>query len=243
MKYSKEVEQAIKDSKNFALEINSKSIRPEHLFFALIKDEGSYAYRLLRDMNLNIDAIKKTLQDWSIHLQHQLGSFKPNGNFTIPLDLETEKIIKYSENFATKINSNEVNTEHVFYSILENNNNIVTELFSKSKETFKILKSRLSNKEEDNNYDMEDDTLKEKGSNKSLIAQFGTDLTKLAKEGALDPVVGRKNEIKRISQILSRRKKNNPVLVGEPGCVDADTIIIIRKISEDCVHEIIEINY
>ena len=98
--------------------------------------------------------------------------------------------------------------------------------------------------EETLDYDMEEP--KEKGNKNSktkLIDQFGTDLTKLAREGGLDPVVGRKSEIKRITQILSRRKKNNPVLVGEPGCVDGETIITIRKISTDGFHKTIEIDY
>ena len=224
MKYSKETEKAIKESKDIAIEFDSKTIRPEHLFLSLISDEDSKTYNLLREMNLNIDAIKKTLEDWSKALQSQIGLFKTKSS-VISLDLETNNILKNSIIFANEMEAKEVGTEHVFYSILNNSNNLVTELFSKSPETLRNLKLRLKNENTEtfNEYDMneEQDASKDEKSNKNsktkLIDQFGTDLTKLAKEGNLDPVVGRKNEIKRISQILSRRKKNNPVLVGEPG--------------------------
>jgi len=237
MNYSKEVVDAIKDSKVIAIEIKSKSIRPEHLFLALIKDEGSEAYQILHDMNLNIDAIVRTLKDFSLTLQSQIGEVKLRSNAVIPLDMETEKILKNALIFANDMGSNEVSVEHVFYAILENEQNLVTDLFKKSPSTFKNLKSRLKHddessiedSEEYDEYDInkdysdemnESDSSKDKvnkNSKTKLIDQFGTDLTKLAKDGKLDPVVGRKDEIKRISQILSRRKKNNPVLVGEPG--------------------------
>jgi ATP-dependent Clp protease ATP-binding subunit ClpA len=77
----------------------------------------------------------------------------------------------------------------------------------------------------------------------SMLVQFSTEITKLAKEGLLDPVIGREKEIERIAQILSRRNKNNPVLVGEPGCVDGETIITIQKISDDTTHENVEIDF
>ena len=221
MKYSKEVERAIKKSKAISLEIKSNSIRPEHLFLALISDEESEAYRVLHDLDLNIDAIHKTLKDWSIAFQEQFGHSK---NSAISLDIETDKILKEAVIFATKQGAEEVDSCHVVYSILENESNLVTQLFLKSKDMYTKLKLRLKNEDVPDNFDDDIDEPHQdqgeksgKNSKAKLIEQFGTDLTKLAKEGSLDPVVGRKNEIKRISQILSRRKKNNPVLVGEPG--------------------------
>jgi ATP-dependent Clp protease ATP-binding subunit ClpA len=72
-----------------------------------------------------------------------------------------------------------------------------------------------------------------------VLDTYSRDLTKMAEEGKLDTIVGRKKEIERVSQILSRRKKNNPILIGEPGCVDGETLITIRKISEKGNHNII----
>jgi ATP-dependent Clp protease ATP-binding subunit ClpA len=222
MKYTKDVEKAIKKSKEIAIEIKSKSIRPEHLFLALIDNEKSNAYMILHEMNLNISAIKDTLKEWSSSIQSKIGfSIKTD---KIVLDIETDKIINKAATFAEEIGDLEVDSQHVFFSILQDQKNIVTELFSKSPETYKKLKSKIKNSDddfnEDNDIDMEPNEREQKAkskNSKSLIEQFGTDLTKMAKEGKLDPVVGRKPEIKRISQILSRRKKNNPVLIGEPG--------------------------
>jgi len=225
MKYTKEVELSIKNSKQIAISIKSNMIRPEHLFLSMIYDESSDVYQFLRDMNLNIEAISKTLVDWSTVYQQNLGEVKLRSNSVIQIDSETKKILDSSIVFATEMGDSEVNLLHVFYSILDNTNNLVTELFNKTPKIYKNIKLRLKNEDEEiynddnlDNSDMEEDSkVNNKSSKLKLIEQFGTDITKLAKEGALDPVVGRKDEIKRISQILSRRKKNNPVLVGEPG--------------------------
>lgn len=74
-----------------------------------------------------------------------------------------------------------------------------------------------------------------------VLDNYSRDLTKMAEEGKLDPIVGREKEIERVSQILSRRKKNNPILIGEPGCVTSETLITIKKISDEDGHEIIHI--
>jgi ATP-dependent Clp protease ATP-binding subunit ClpC len=95
--------------------------------------------------------------------------------------------------------------------------------------------------------DDEDDGEKYKGAKKQpdpksktpVLDSFSRDLTKLADEGKIDPIIGREKEIERVSQILSRRKKNSPLLVGEPGCVDGQTLITVRKISDSGNHNII----
>jgi ATP-dependent Clp protease ATP-binding subunit ClpC len=72
-----------------------------------------------------------------------------------------------------------------------------------------------------------------------ILDSFSRDLTRMAEENKIDPIVGRENEIERVSQILSRRKKNNPILIGEPGCVDGETLITVRKISDLGNHDIV----
>ena len=146
MKYTKDVEKAIKKSKEIAVEIKSKTIRPEHLFLALIENENSNAYQILHDLNLNIEAIKQTVKDWSLSLQSRVMLKKEDSK--ILLDIETDKILKASDKFAQEIGDTEVDSQHVFYSILENTNNIVTELFNKSPETYKILKAKIRNDED-----------------------------------------------------------------------------------------------
>lgn len=219
MNYSEEVLLAIKRGKQIATEIKSNTIRPEHLFLALIEDDQGSCYNILQDLNLNIDAIKTTMMDWSYAKQIRDGLY--NGRGEIKLEKETDKILNKAMEIAKNMQSNQVENIHVMYSILENNHNLVFDLFNKTPQIYKKLISKLRNEDEpfddDDMEEQEKQTPSNKNTKTKLIDQFGIDLTQLAKNGELDPVVGRKNEIKRISQILSRRKKNNPVLIGEPG--------------------------
>jgi ATP-dependent Clp protease ATP-binding subunit ClpC len=97
--------------------------------------------------------------------------------------------------------------------------------------------------------DDEQDSEKYKGSRKQsdpksktpVLDSFSRDITKLAEEGKIDPIVGREKEILRVSQILARKKKNNPILIGEPGCVHEDTLITVRKLSEISTHKVVVI--
>ena len=241
MKYSNDVEIALKESKKIAIGLGSKAIRPEHLFIAFISDKESNVFNFLREMNLNVEAIKSTLMDMSKAYQTEVGFVKLRSNSSVYLDISTEKILNSSYDLVSVEKLDEVTVDIITYFILKEDN-LVSELFGKSPKIFNELKDRFNVKNEskdgeDDDYDEDYDDFKDiekefkyndmamkdndssdkSGKKTKLIEQFGTDLTKLAREGKLDPVVGRKNEIKRISQILSRRKKNNPVLVGEPG--------------------------
>jgi ATP-dependent Clp protease ATP-binding subunit ClpC len=104
------------------------------------------------------------------------------------------------------------------------------------------VKNSVSDDDDDDN-DSRSSSKKssDKSSKTPVLDTFSRDLTKNAQEGKLDPIIGREKEIERVSQILSRRKKNNPILIGEPGCVDRNTLITVRKISDDYGHEIINI--
>lgn len=107
---------------------------------------------------------------------------------------------------------------------------------AENKEYFEIKNSLQDDEDEI------DDSFKKKNNSTSktpVLDSYSRDLTKLAEESKLDPIVGRGKEIERVSQILSRRKKNNPILIGEPGCVDGETIITVRKVSDDKSHNIV----
>lgn len=95
--------------------------------------------------------------------------------------------------------------------------------------------------------DEDDDEFQPRKQNKNtnsktpILDSFSRDLTRMAEENKIDPIVGRENEIERVSQILSRRKKNNPILIGEPGCVDGETLITVRKVSDLGNHDIVSV--
>jgi ATP-dependent Clp protease ATP-binding subunit ClpC len=116
---------------------------------------------------------------------------------------------------------------------------------SKEAEHFKKnynFKNSIEDDDDDESYSKQNKGKSQVSNSKTpILDSFSRDLTKMAQDGKLDPIVGRGKEIERVSQILSRRKKNNPILIGEPGCVDGDTLITIRKISDEMGHEIINI--
>lgn len=103
---------------------------------------------------------------------------------------------------------------------------------------FNEIRSSLDESDKDD-YEMGGASSKKNKSDTPVLDNYSRDLSKLAEDGALDPIIGREKEINRVCQILSRRKKNNPILLGEPGCVDSETIITIRKKSDDTTHKII----
>lgn len=103
---------------------------------------------------------------------------------------------------------------------------------------FQDIKASLGDADKDD-YESSIPPKKDSKSDTPILDNFSRDITKLAEEGALDPIIGRENEINRVCQILARRKKNNPVLLGEPGCVNENTIITVRKISNVNKHNIV----
>ena len=224
MNFNKDVDRVINNSKTIALEYKSSEIEPEHLFLALIDDENFRAYQVLQEIEIRIPKIKKTIQETLImknQIEHiQLKDRKDK----IQLSQEVTKILENCVNIIDEMNVKYVDTDVVLLSLLNTKNNILNDMFSKINEG-EILKK--IHKKVTGNMDWEENDesttpnheaiTKSKNKKAKLIEQFGDDITKKAKDGDLDPVVGRKIEIKRISQILSRRKKNNPILIGEPG--------------------------
>jgi len=104
---------------------------------------------------------------------------------------------------------------------------------------FNEVRSSLDDPDKDD-YEMGGGSPSKKSkSDTPILDTYSRDLTKLAEDDVLDPIIGRENEINRVCQILARRKKNNPVLLGEPGCVDAETIITVRKKSDNNTHNIV----
>lgn len=227
MNFNKDVDRVIRNSKTIALEYKSSEIEPEHLFLALIGDENFRAYQVLEEIDIRIPTIRKTIQD-SLVMRNQIEHVQlKDRKDKIQLSQEVTQILENCAVIISEMDVTDVDTDVVLLSLLNTKNNILNDMFSKidEGEIIKKLHEKVTGVSNEAYSDDDDDfgasskdTSKTKSNKKpKLIEQFGDDITKKAKEGALDPVVGRKVEIKRISQILSRRKKNNPVLIGEPG--------------------------
>ena len=235
--FSPRVNDVISFSREEALRLGHDYIGAEHLLLGLIREgEGTAIKTLvsfgvdLIDLRSEIEKIAKPTSVMSVSL----------GN--IPLLKQAEKILKMMYLEAKVMKSRKIGTEHLLLSILKNNDNIAAKVLENFNMDYDTAKNSFSAEDDfDNLPDIEanfpdsgEGTSEEGGefsggrgpsakkgsaskSKTPVLDNFGRDLTKFAEDGELDPVVGRQDEIERVSQILSRRKKNNPILIGEPG--------------------------
>lgn len=233
--FSQRVSDVILYSKEEANRLKNGYIGPEHLLLGLIRDGEGKAVEVLSKLNINLATIKQNIE--SILRACQDDMLLPNAD--IPLSNETAKILKMCILEARLLKNNIADTEHVLLAILKDENNVAKSVLEQNNIDYtKVLEqlslqpdisSGLGYTEEDDDDDEEEirksrsegklpTTAPKKPANDTpVLDNFGVDMTKAAEEGKLDPVVGREREIERLAQILSRRKKNNPVLIGEPG--------------------------
>lgn len=228
MNFNKDVDNVIKNSKTIALQYKSAEIEPEHLFLSLIGDENFSAYQALEELNIRISTIRETIQDSLVVKGKVNGVQLVDRKNKVQLSQEVTIILENCVNISSDMDVVSIDTDVVLLSLLNTENNILNTMFSKIDKgsVIKKLYEKVTGVSDSIDWDDSDSdsdvphiekSTKSKNKKIKLIEQFGDDITKKAKDGSLDPVVGRKIEIKRISQILSRRKKNNPVLIGEPG--------------------------
>jgi len=240
-KFSQRVKDVLTFSREEAVRLGNNYIGLEHLFLGIIREGEGMATKMLQYFAVDLKSIKKELED-AIKTPVSLAGSAEN----IPLVKQAEKALKITYLEAKVFNSELIGTEHLLLAILKDQNNIVTSKLKKRGVSYEIIKNELDEiikdnltlrekkkPEENKNIksefpgDIEDSSKghgasrpAKKAESKSktpVLDNFGIDLTKAAKEDRLDPIVGRKNELERIAQILSRRKKNNPILIGEPG--------------------------
>jgi ATP-dependent Clp protease ATP-binding subunit ClpC len=206
-------------------------VKIEHVMISIINNYDNIAIRILEDMGIDVDLLHKKIE-------RKLVKKKPNNleNFTmdIPLNELTEEIIKNAEIECDLLKDKYLDIPHIVLSILSKKNNVNT-ILKTMKVTYKeyqkeVKKHIVQNAIEPMDND-EDAFKKNKKNTKNgktnatpILDNFSTDLTKRASEGKIDPVIGRDETIQRVAQILARKKKNNPVLIGDPG-VGKTTIV------------------
>jgi len=175
----------------------------------LIRQQESDAIRVLESLDVDIYKLRLAIED-AVKEKVSHPNYTP-GN--IPLTKQAEKVLRITMLEAKLLNSQEIDTEHLMLSILKNKENIAAQILRQFEIDYELFKTELE-------FMHRPSAKGSKGNSKSktpVLDNFGRDITKLADEGRLDPIVGREVEIERVSQILSRRKKNNPILIGEPG--------------------------
>ena len=237
--FSPRVKDVITYSKEEALRLGHDFIGTEHLMLGILRDGNGKAITILNNLSIDLDHLRRKVEILSPANPNVIVS---NDKKNLHLTRQAERALKTTFLEAKVFQSNSISTAHLLLCILRNENDPTTKLLNKLKIDYDVAKEQYLNmipsdenfienlpKNESFNEDSgQDDSLKESSfnnpANKSnkksktpVLDNFGRDLTEMAEEGKLDPVVGREKEIERVSQILSRRKKNNPLLIGEPG--------------------------
>ena len=215
------------------IRLGDKSIGIEHLFLGILREGGGTAINILKGLGIDPKDLRVIIENNMTKRDSRVNIDKDSIDFK----KQTERILKKSIMEQKNLGEDEIKTIHVLLAILLDENNIVTISFKHLHLSYDVILeeyeghnidiiSKHDDPEDDDENDNDDDIFgpstpkKQKSSSKSatpVLDNFGRDLTKYATEGRLDPIVGRQKEIERVSQILSRRKKNNPILVGEPG--------------------------
>ena len=221
-----------------AVRLGNSYIGLEHVFLGIIDGKDNNVTNILDELKLDIEAFKQKLV-----ASIKSNIIEKSNTDNIPLTKQTERALKFTYIVAKEFNCELIDPEHLMLAILHDDNNIVSQRLEYEGINYDIFKSRVKKNnmndnvakkedivEEPQNSLFEDDDLeevkpKEPAQNKNANAKsktpvldnFGRDLTKAAAENRLDPIVGREKELERVAQILSRRKKNNPILIGEPG--------------------------
>ncbi|MFM9076555.1 MAG: ATP-dependent Clp protease ATP-binding subunit [Bacteroidota bacterium] len=234
-KFSNRVKEVISLSREEALRLGHNYIGTEHLLLGMIREGEGVAVSVLKKLGVPLDALKTEIESVSKGTAGQDVRNLTN----IPLTKASEKVLKVTYLEAKSFKAQLIGTEHLLLSILRDSDNLATQILNKFDVAYQVVREMLEYQTDQpsassDTDDSDDDAGKifgssgssgsskteKRGAEKSrtpVLDNFGRDLTKLGEEGKLDPIVGREKEIERVAQILSRRKKNNPILIGEPG--------------------------
>ncbi|MCQ2286776.1 MAG: ATP-dependent Clp protease ATP-binding subunit [Bacteroidales bacterium] len=236
MKYSNEMTLALEEAKNIATYHQCPRVGVEHIFAAILKSPNdTECKRLLDIFRIDPDNLRMRIED-VMDANEEKEQISPQ---EIKMTQQAEQTLRLAYLLSREVKSQTIEAEHFMLALLKegrsDSTNIVKQLLKQSGITYDALfeeiksnalppQSRLTTSDEEDDEDDEDTQrritskkAKGKASQTPMLDNFGKDLTKMAEEGKLDNIVGREKELERIAQILSRRKKNNPVLIGEPG--------------------------
>jgi ATP-dependent Clp protease ATP-binding subunit ClpC len=259
--FSPRVKDVIAYSKEEALRLGHEFIGTEHLMLGLLRDGNGKALSILNTLDIDLNYLRRKVEILSPANPHTASN--ENDKKNLHLTRQAERALKTTFLEAKLFQSSSINTAHLLLCILRNENDPTTKLLNKMKIDYDIVKNEfklLISSDEDyvdktrsESFPSDEDLPAEESGKDNLFSgstnkankksktpvldNFGRDLTFLATEGKLDPVVGREGEIQRVSQILSRRKKNNPLLIGEPGVGKSAIVeglalrIVQRKVS------------
>ena len=232
--FSPRIKDVLSYSREEAIRLGNESIGLEHIFLGILRDGEGIAIEILTNLSINLVEIKQSIEE-------KLRTGKDiDSQASVQLLKSAEKALKLVYLEARAFNSPTINTGHLLLALIKDKDSMISNILSEYHINYYILKSRLEdykNPEAKSDFDDEDDDSDDSFSKSTggppssssakkpvnpksetpVLDNFGVDITKAAEENNLDPIVGREREIERLAQILSRRKKNNPILIGEPG--------------------------
>ncbi len=231
LNFSQRINDVISFSKEEAERLGNPYISPEHLLLGILREGEGTAIELLDQLNVDMEKLKMDIESklkTNVTIEH---------TDHIPLLKSSERILRLIYLEARSVKSANINTGHLLLALLKDNRGFISELMAEEKINYEKVKGLMTNNEPLAKADLPEDDDQDspfssgggggsetprsggtsKGSDTPVLDNFGIDMTQAAEDGKLDPIVGRENEIERLAQILSRRKKNNPILIGEPG--------------------------
>lgn len=237
--FSEQAKAVLTSSREEAIRLGHDYIGPEHMLLGMLKDSDSDAMRMLSDMGVDLAHLKRAIETAT------RGTTSTINLKNLPLTRQAEKVLKITRLEAKLLKSEIINPEHLLLSIMREENNVAAQLLTRYGITYDTVRNELEstnaatpsergNEPRASVGENDDERARNTGgsgggretrkgdkdkdkSKTPVLDNFGRDLTRAAEDGKLDPIVGRDKEIERVAQILSRRKKNNPVLIGEPG--------------------------
>ncbi len=206
--FSDQVKQVMQLAREEAARLGHNYIGTEHLLLGIIRGGKSTAVQVLTNLNLNLESIKQSIDDFVASSGSSMTMGEP------PFTPRAKQILEIAANEAKEMKSRVVRTSHLLLALLKDKDGVAAQILvtfgvdhrTAKEEVIAVLQGKSSSGRRE-----------KKKSKTPFLDHFGRDLTDLARQGKLDPTIGRDREIERVSQILARRKKNNPVLVGEPG--------------------------
>ena len=231
--FSPRIKDVLTYSREEAIRLGNESIGLEHIFLGILRDGEGVAIEILTNLSVNLSEIKQSIEE-------KLRTGKDiDSQASVQLLKSAEKALKLVYLEARAFNSPTINTGHLLLALIKDKDSLISNILSEYHINYYILKSRLEDyknpeaKSDFDDEDADDDSFSKSAGGASssasakkpanpksdtpVLDNFGVDITKAAEENNLDPIVGREREIERLAQILSRRKKNNPILIGEPG--------------------------
>ncbi len=206
--FTRMTQESLVEAQHIAEDYQQQEIFPAHLLFALLKQDEGIVIPILQKIDINIEEIKSKLQN----ILAKLPQVYNKDNTQVYMSNELNRVLHQANKQAEKLDDDYLSTEHLLLGIIADGKSKTARLLSennitlkKLKETIKIIRGgkKVNNRNAENQY--------------NILEKYTIDITTQAREGNLDPVIGRDERIRRIMQVLSRRKKNNPVLIGEPG--------------------------